>query len=123
MESLKTLYDFRRRPILELQENKIIETLYGNVYERVLIIRNNDTNKEFIIDNATESLWENIKSRLRRNTTWFFTTKDGITLQFSTFDGITTIKIFKGTLLEREVIEIDWDYTDKMKEGEDSDDI
>lgn len=123
MKSLKTLYDFRRRPILELQENKIIETLYGNVYERVLIIRNNDTNKEFIIDNATESLWENIKSRLRRNTTWFFTTKDGITLQFSTFDGITTIKISKGTLLEREVIEIDWDYTDKMKEGEDSDDI
>ena len=119
---MKTLYDFRRRPILELQENKIIETLYGNVYERVLIIRNNDTNKEFIIDNATESLWENIKSRLRRNTTWFFTTKDGITLQFSTFDGITTIKISKGTLLEREVIEIDWDYTDKMKE-EDSDDI
>lgn len=123
MKSLKTLYDFRRRPILELQENKIIETLYGNVYERVLIIRNNDTNKEFIIDNATESLWENIKSRLRRNTTWFFTTKDGITLQFSTFDGITTIKISKGALLEREVIEIDWDYTDKMKEGEDSDDI
>lgn len=123
MKSLKTLYDFRRRPILELQENKIIETLYGNVYERVLIIHNNDVDKEFIIDNATESLWEKIKSRLRRNTTWFFTTKDGITLQFSTFAGITTIKISKGTLLEREVIEIDWDYTDKMKEGEDSDDI
>lgn len=123
MKSLKTLYDFRRRPILELQENKIIETLYGNVYERVLIIHNNDVDKEFIIDNATESLWEKIKSRLRRNTTWFFTTKDGITLQFSTFAGITTIKISKGALLEREVIEIDWDYTDKMKEGEDSDDI
>lgn len=123
MKSLKTLYDFRRRPILELQENKIIETLYGNVYERALIIHNNDVDKEFIIDNATESLWEKIKSRLRRNTTWFFTTKDGISLQFSTFAGITTIKISKGALLEREVIEIDWDYTDKMKEGEDSDDI
>ena len=123
MERLKALYDFRRRPILELQENKIIETAYGNVYEGALIIRNSDVNREFIIDNATESLWENIKSRLRRNTTWFFTTKDGVTLQFSTFDGITTIKISKNTLLEREVIEIDWDYTDKMKEGGDSDDI
>lgn len=123
MERLKALYDFRRRPILELQENKIIGTLYGNVYERVLIIYNNDANREFIIDNVTESLWENIKSRLRRNTTWFFTTKDGITLQFSTFNGITTIKISKDALLEREVIEIDWDYTDKMKEGGDSDDI
>lgn len=123
MERLKALYDFRRRPILELQENKIIGTLYGNVYERALIIRNNDVNKEFIIDNVTESLWENIKSRLRRNATWFFTTKDGITLQFSTFNGITTIKISKDALLEREVIEIDWDYTDKMKEGGDSDDI
>lgn len=122
MERLKALYDFRRRPILELQENKIIETLYGNVYRKTLIIRNN-TDREFIIDNVTESLWENIESRLRRNTTWFFTTKDGITLQFSTFDGSTTIKISKDALLEKEVIEIDWDYTDKMKEGEDSDDI
>lgn len=122
MERLKALYDFRRRPILELQENKIIETLYGNVYKKTLIIRNN-TDREFIIDNVTESLWENIESRLRRNTTWFFTTKDGITLQFSTFDGSTTIKISKDALLEKEVIEIDWDYTDKMKEGEDSDDI
>lgn len=122
MERLKALYDFRRRPILELQENKIIEALYGNVYRKTLIIRNN-TDREFIIDNVTESLWENIESRLRRNTTWFFTTKDGITLQFSTFDGSTTIKISKDALLEKEVIEIDWDYTDKMKEGEDSDDI
>lgn len=122
MERLKALYDFRRRPILELQENKIIEAPYGNVYKKTLVIRNN-TDREFIIDNATESLWENIESRLRRNTTWFFTTKDGITLQFSTFDGITTIKISKDALLEKEVIEIDWDYTDKMKEGEDSDDI
>lgn len=123
MERLKALYDFRRRPILELQENKIIETAYGNVYEGALIIRNSDVNREFIIDNASESLWENIESRLRRNTTWFFTTKDGVTLQFSTFNGITTIKISKNALLEREVIEIDWDYTDKMKEGGDSDDI
>jgi len=122
MERLKALYDFRRRPILELQENKIIEALYGNVYRKTLIIRNN-TDREFIIDDVTESLWENIESRLRRNTTWFFTTKDGITLQFSTFDGSTTIKISKDALLEKEVIEIDWDYTDKMKEGEDSDDI
>lgn len=122
MERLKALYDFRRRPILELQENKIIEAPYGNVYKKTLVIRNN-TDREFIIDNATEYLWENIESRLRRNTTWFFTTKDGITLQFSTFDGSTTIKISKDALIEKEVIEIDWDYTDKMKEGEDSDDI
>ena len=120
---MKALYDYRRHPVLELQENKIIEALYGNIYERTLIIRNSDVNREFIIDNVTDSLWENIESRLRRNTTWFFTTKDGVTLQFSTFDGITTIKISKNSLLEREVIEIDWDYTDKMKEGGDSDDI
>ena len=120
---MKALYDYRRHPVLELQENKIIEALYGNVYERTLIIHNSDVNREFIIDNVTESLWENIESRLRRNTTWFFTTKDGITLQFSTFNGITTIKISKDALLEREVFEIDWDYTDKMKEGGDSDDI
>lgn len=113
---MKALYDFRRYPVLELQETRIIETLYGNAYKRALIIRNSDVNREFIIDNVTESLWQNIESRLRRNTTWFFTTEDGITLQFSTFNGITTIKISKNALLEREVIEIDWDYTDKMKE-------
>ena len=120
---MKALYDYSRHPVLELQENKIIEALYGNIYERTLIIRNSDVNREFIIDNVTDSLWENIESRLRRNTTWFFTTKDGVTLQFSTFNGVTIIKISKNTLLEREVIEIDWDYTDKMKEGGDSDDI
>lgn len=120
---MKALYDFRKRPVLELQESRIIETLYGNAYERALIIRNSDSKKEFIIDNVTESLWENIESRLRRNTTWFYTTKDGITLQFSTFNGVTKIKISKNMLLEHEVIEIDWGYTDKMKEGGDSDDI
>lgn len=120
---MKALYDFRRRPVLELQETRIIETLYGNAYKRALIIRNSDVDREFIIDNVTESLWENIESRLRRNITWFYTTNDDITLQFSTFNGITTIKISKNALLEREVIEIDWDYTDKMKEGGDSDDI